>query len=45
MNRETLRILEVNDAAVDHYGYMREEFQSMTVRDLRPTEDEADAQG
>jgi diguanylate cyclase (GGDEF)-like protein/PAS domain S-box-containing protein len=38
---ETLRILEVNDAAVNHYGYTREEFQSMTVRDLRPTEDVA----
>jgi diguanylate cyclase (GGDEF)-like protein/PAS domain S-box-containing protein len=37
----TLRILEVNDAAVAHYGYTREEFQSMTVRDLRPTEDAA----
>ena len=24
-----------------HYGYTREEFQSMTVRDLRPTEDAA----
>jgi diguanylate cyclase (GGDEF)-like protein/PAS domain S-box-containing protein len=36
---ETLRILEVNDAAVKHYGYTREEFQSMTVRDLRPNED------
>jgi diguanylate cyclase (GGDEF)-like protein/PAS domain S-box-containing protein len=36
---ETLRILEVNDAAVTHYGYTREEFQSMTLRDLRPTED------
>ena len=28
---ETLRILEVNDAAVAHYGYSREEFQSMTL--------------
>ena len=28
---ETLRILEVNDAAVDHYGYSREEFIRMTV--------------
>ena len=36
---ETLRILEVNDAAVTHYGYAREEFQSMTLGDLRPTED------
>ena len=38
---ETLRILEVNDAAVAHYGYSREEFVSMTLRDLRPTEDAA----
>jgi diguanylate cyclase (GGDEF)-like protein/PAS domain S-box-containing protein len=36
---ETLRILEVNDAAVTHYGYSREEFLSMSVTDLRPTED------
>ncbi len=36
---ETLRILEVNDAAVDHYGYSREEFVCMTVSELRPTED------
>jgi PAS domain S-box-containing protein len=36
---ETLRILEVNDAAVEHYGYSREEFIRMTLADLRPTED------
>jgi diguanylate cyclase (GGDEF)-like protein/PAS domain S-box-containing protein len=36
---ETLSILEVNDAAVAHYGYSHEEFVSMTLRDLRPTED------
>jgi diguanylate cyclase (GGDEF)-like protein/PAS domain S-box-containing protein len=36
---ETLRILEVNDAAVTHYGYSREEFVNMTLPDLRPTED------
>jgi diguanylate cyclase (GGDEF)-like protein/PAS domain S-box-containing protein len=36
---ETLRILEVNEAAVAHYGYSREEFLAMTLRDLRPTED------
>ena len=29
----------MNDAAVAHYGYSREEFVSMTLRDLRPTED------
>ncbi len=38
---ETLRILEVNDAAVAHYGYSREEFVRMTLPDLRPTEDAA----
>jgi diguanylate cyclase (GGDEF)-like protein/PAS domain S-box-containing protein len=38
---ETLRILEVNDAAVDHYGYSREEFLRLSLPDLRPTEDVA----
>jgi diguanylate cyclase (GGDEF)-like protein/PAS domain S-box-containing protein len=41
---ETLRILEVNDAAVDHYGYSREEFLRMSLPDLRPTEDVAAVQ-
>ncbi len=36
---ETLRFLRVNDAAVEHYGYSREEFMSMTLHDLRPSED------
>jgi PAS domain S-box-containing protein len=36
---QTLRFLEVNDAAIFHYGYVREEFLSMTVRDIRPSED------
>ena len=36
---ETLRILEVNEAAVTHYGYPREQFVGMTLKDLRPTED------
>lgn len=34
-DRETLRFLRVNEAAVNHYGYSREEFHSMTLRDLR----------
>ncbi|MCI0707964.1 MAG: PAS domain S-box protein [Ignavibacteriae bacterium] len=33
---ETLRFLAVNDAAVKHYGYSREEFLSMTIKDIRP---------
>jgi PAS domain S-box-containing protein len=36
---ETLRFLVVNDAAIEHYGYSREEFLAMTLRDIRPPED------
>lgn len=36
---ETLRFLEVNDAAIRHYGYSREEFLSMTITEIRPQED------
>ncbi|HEY7544837.1 MAG TPA: response regulator [Blastocatellia bacterium] len=36
---ETLKFLAVNEAAVRHYGYSREEFLSMTISDLRPSED------
>lgn len=36
---ETLRFLTVNDAAVAAYGYSREEFMGMTVKDIRPAED------
>jgi hypothetical protein len=35
----TLRFLEVNNAASHHYGYSREEFLGMTIRDIRPAED------
>jgi len=36
---ETLRFLEVNDAAVAQYGYARQEFLRMTILDIRPAED------
>ena len=36
---ETLYFLEVNQAAVNHYGYSKEEFLSMSVKDIRPAED------
>ena len=36
---ETLAFLEVNDAAIHHYGYTREEFLAMTIKDIRPAED------
>ncbi|MBB5060720.1 PAS domain S-box-containing protein [Granulicella aggregans] len=35
---ETLRFLRVNAAAVQQYGYSREEFGSMTIEDIRPVE-------
>ena len=36
---ETLTFLDVNDAAVQRYGYSEEEFLSMTIRNIRPPED------
>ncbi len=36
---ETLAFLEVNNAAINHYGYTKEEFLSMTLKDIRPAED------
>jgi len=38
-DQETLRFLAVNDAAVRHYGYSREEFLGMTIKDIHPSED------
>ncbi len=35
----SLEILEVNEAAVLHYGYSRSEFLSMTILDMLPAED------
>ncbi|MGB7769769.1 MAG: PAS domain S-box protein [Verrucomicrobiia bacterium] len=35
---ETLAFLEVNESAVQHYGYSREEFQAMKMSDLRLAE-------
>src|SRR5205085_6505377 len=36
---ETLMFLAVNNAAIHHYGYSREEFLAMTISDIRPSED------
>jgi PAS domain S-box-containing protein len=38
-DRETFAFLAVNDAAIRHYGYTREEFLSLTIKDIRPKED------
>ncbi len=35
---ETLAFLAVNAAAIQHYGYSREEFLRMTIKDIRPLE-------
>jgi PAS domain S-box-containing protein len=36
---ETLRFLDVNSSAIQHYGYSFEEFLSMTIKDIRPLEE------
>lgn len=38
-NIETLRFLEVNDAAVRRYGYSRDEFLAMTIENIYPPEE------
>ena len=38
-DRASLAFLAVNQAAIARYGYTREEFLSMTLRDIRPPED------
>jgi PAS domain S-box-containing protein len=37
----SLAFLAVNEAAISHYGYAREEFLSMTIKDIRSPEDVA----
>ena len=32
-------IIDVNEAAILHYGYSRDEFLEMNIKDLRPAED------
>jgi two-component system, cell cycle sensor histidine kinase and response regulator CckA len=36
LDRKTQSFLAVNEAAINHYGYSREEFLAMTIRDVRP---------
>lgn len=36
---KSYRFLAVNEAAVRRYGYSREEFLAMTIRDIRPAEE------
>jgi two-component system cell cycle sensor histidine kinase/response regulator CckA len=37
-DRETLAFLDVNTATIKTYGYSREEFLAMTIKDIRPPE-------
>jgi two-component system, NarL family, sensor histidine kinase UhpB len=39
MSLNDFNIIAVNEAAVRHYGYSREEFLCLNARDLRPAED------
>lgn len=36
---KTLKFLAVNQTAVENYGYTRADFDTMTIRDIRPGED------
>ncbi|WP_137178714.1 PAS domain S-box protein [Roseomonas sp. AR75] len=42
-DQETLAFLSVNDAAIEDYGWSREQFLRMTILDIRPEEDRAAA--
>lgn len=36
---DTLQFLEVNEAAVQHYGYTADEFLRMSIRDIQPSDE------
>jgi len=36
---ETLEFLDVNEAAIKHYGYSEKEFLSLSIKDIRPQEE------
>lgn len=40
-NRESLAFIAVNEAAIAKYGYSREEFLGITIKDIRSTADHA----
>jgi PAS domain S-box-containing protein len=40
VHRDSLAILAANNAAIERYGWSREEFLKMTIADLRPPPDE-----
>ncbi len=38
---ESLRFMAVNAAAIDHYGFTEAEFLAMTIRDIRPPDEQS----
>lgn len=36
---QTFKILDVNIAAIEHYGYSKEEFLKLTLQDIRPSQE------
>lgn len=44
VNLESLEFMDVNEATVEHYGYTREEFLTMNLRDIRPVSELANLQ-
>ncbi|MFA6083940.1 PAS domain-containing protein [Mucilaginibacter sp.] len=44
VNLESLTFMDVNQATIDHYGYTREEFLTMNLRDIRPEGEPANMQ-
>ncbi len=38
---DDFRVIDVNESAVKHYGYSREEFLNLNILKMRPAEDEA----
>jgi PAS domain S-box-containing protein len=39
ISKSTLDVIDVNDAAANHYGYPKAEFLKLNAKDLRPEED------
>jgi len=39
LDRRTRRFLDVNDAAVELYGFSRDDFARMTLADIWPTDE------
>jgi PAS domain S-box-containing protein len=38
---DTLKFMDINRATIDHYGYSRDEFLDMTLKDIRPPAEQA----